>query len=108
MSVRWLVSACELKIYSSPGVQGEHVSSCGASPLGWHDDEGPHEPLEPCPAVESLDAPDIKIRHEAIGCVTINKHLLFADVTIETRGGQVIVARGFTRSDTEQIASLIG
>ena len=51
---------------------------------------------------------DIKIRHEAIGCVTINKHLLFADVTIETRGGQVIVARGFTRSDTEQIASLIG
>ena len=51
---------------------------------------------------------DIKIRHEAIGCVTLNKHLLFADVIIETRGGQVITARGFTRSDAETIAELIG
>ena len=51
---------------------------------------------------------DIKLRHEAIGCVTLNKHLLFADIIIETRGGQVITARGFTRSDAEEIATLIG
>lgn len=51
---------------------------------------------------------DIKLRHEAIGCVTLNKHLLFADIIIETRGGQVITARGFTRSDAETIASIIG
>ncbi len=51
---------------------------------------------------------DIKIRHEAVGCVTLNKHLLFADIIIETRGGQVITAHGFTRSDAEQISELIG
>ena len=51
---------------------------------------------------------DVKIRHEAIGCVTLNKHLVFADVIIETRGGQVITAHGFMRSDAEEIVSLIG
>ena len=51
---------------------------------------------------------DIKIRHEAVGCVTLNKHLLFADIIIETRGGQVITAHCFTRSDAEQISELIG
>lgn len=43
---------------------------------------------------------DVKLRHEAIVCVTLNKHLLFADIIIETRGWQVITARGFMRSST--------
>lgn len=50
---------------------------------------------------------DIKTCHEAIGCVTLSKHLLFADVIIATRGGQVITAHGFTRSDAETIAQFI-
>lgn len=51
---------------------------------------------------------DIKVRHDAVGCVTLDKHLIFADIIIETRGGQVIKARGFTRGDAETIAELIG
>ena len=51
---------------------------------------------------------DIKVRHEAVGCVTLDKHLIFADIIIETRGGQVIKAHGFTRGDAETIAKLIG
>lgn len=51
---------------------------------------------------------DTKIRHETVGCVSLNKHLLFTDVIIETRGGQVITARGFTHTDAELIVHLIG
>ena len=47
------------------------------------------------------------VRFGAIGSVTIQKHLLFADIYIETRGGREIIARGFTRDDAEEIASLI-
>jgi hypothetical protein len=39
--------------------------------------------------------------------VSIQKHLLFADIYIETRGGREIVAKGFTRSDAEEIAALV-
>ena len=48
------------------------------------------------------------VRFGAIGSVSIQKHLLFADIYIETKGGREIVAKGFTRSDAEEIASLLG
>ena len=48
-----------------------------------------------------------RVRFGAIGSVSIQKHLLFADIYIETRGGREIVAKGFTRSDAEDIAALI-
>ncbi len=48
-----------------------------------------------------------RVRFGAIGSVSIQKHLLFADIYIETRGGREIVAKGFTRSDAEEIAALI-
>ena len=51
---------------------------------------------------------ETKIRLSAVGSVSVQQHLLFADIIIETRGGQVITARGFTRNDAEEIASLIG
>ncbi len=50
---------------------------------------------------------ETKIRFGAIGSVTVNKHLLFADVIIESNGGQVIRACGFTRSDANDIADLL-
>lgn len=48
-----------------------------------------------------------KIRFSAIGSVSINKHLLFADIIIETNGGQVIIANGFTHSDAKLISDLL-
>lgn len=48
-----------------------------------------------------------RVRFGAIGSVSIQKHLLFADIYIETKGGREIIARGFTRYDAEEIASLI-
>lgn len=48
-----------------------------------------------------------RVRFGAIGSVSIQKHLLFADIYIETKGGREIVAKGFTRSDAEEIALLL-
>ena len=48
-----------------------------------------------------------RVRVGARGSVTVHKHLLFADIYIETRGGRDIVAHGFTRSDAEKIAALL-
>ena len=48
-----------------------------------------------------------KIRFSAIGSVSINKHLLFADIIIETNGGQVITANGFSHSDAKKITRLL-
>ena len=50
---------------------------------------------------------EIKIRHSAIGSVSLDKHLLFADIIIETNGGQRITARGFSRSDASMIRDLL-
>lgn len=50
---------------------------------------------------------ETKINFGAIGCVSIDKHILFADVIIETRGGMSIRANGFSKSDAERIAALI-
>jgi hypothetical protein len=47
------------------------------------------------------------VKFGAIGSISIQKGLLFADIYIETRGGREVVARGFSRSDAEKIASLL-
>ena len=47
------------------------------------------------------------INRSAIGSVTLDKHLLFADIIIETNGGKVIRAHGFSRGDAQQIADLL-
>lgn len=51
---------------------------------------------------------EVKIRFAAIGSVSVDKHVLFADVIIETNGGRIIKAKGFTRFDAEEIAELLG
>ena len=48
-----------------------------------------------------------KVRFGAIGSVTIQKGIIFADIHIETRGGREIIAKGFSYSDAESIASII-
>ena len=47
------------------------------------------------------------IMRERIGSVSINQHLLFGDVVIESKGSQTIHAEGFTRSDAKQILRLL-
>lgn len=46
------------------------------------------------------------IQRSSIGSVSLKAGLLFADI-IETNGGQVTVANGFTRSDAKQIQKLL-
>lgn len=55
-----------------------------------------------------IGSKETRIRFDAIGSVTVQKHLLFADIYIETKGGREIIARGFTRYDAEEIASIVG
>lgn len=50
---------------------------------------------------------DIRIRLEKISSVTVDRHLLFDDIIIETKGGQTIKAHGFTHSDALFITELI-
>lgn len=50
---------------------------------------------------------ETKIRFGATASIEINKHLLFADIIIETRGGREIIARGFTRDDADEIKELL-
>ena len=50
---------------------------------------------------------ETKIRFASIGCITVNRHILFSDIVIETKGGKEIRARGFTHFDAKRIASLI-
>lgn len=50
---------------------------------------------------------ETKIRFGAIASVQIDKHILFADIVIETRGGREIIARGFTRDDADEIKELL-
>lgn len=47
------------------------------------------------------------IKRSAIGSVSLDKHLLFADIIIETKGGGVIKAHGFSRGDAQEIADLL-
>ena len=50
---------------------------------------------------------ETKIRLSAVGSVSVQQHLLFADIIIESKGGNVIEARGFSRSDARKIANLL-
>ena len=47
------------------------------------------------------------IQRSAIGSVSLNAGLLFADIIIETKGGQRTVANGFTRSNAKRIQQLL-
>ncbi len=47
------------------------------------------------------------IQRNAIGSVSLKAGLFFADIIIETKGGQVTVANGFSRADAKQIQQLL-
>jgi len=47
------------------------------------------------------------IMRERIGSVSLNQHLLFGDIVIESKGSQTIHAEGFTRSDAKNILKLL-
>ena len=51
---------------------------------------------------------ETKIRLSAVGSVSVRQHLLFADIIIESTGGNVIEARGFSRGEAREIADLLG
>ena len=50
---------------------------------------------------------ETKIKLSSVGRVSEQQHLLFADILIESKGGNTIEARGFSRGDARQIADLI-
>ena len=50
---------------------------------------------------------EIKVQFNSLGSITIEKHILFADIVIETSGGNRIVAKGFTREDADEISRII-
>ena len=54
-----------------------------------------------------IGSKETKIRFGAIGSVSVNKHLLFADIIIETNGGLRVVAKGFTRDDADEIMEIL-
>ena len=54
-----------------------------------------------------IGSTEIKVCFDAIASVSCDKHVLFADIVIETRGGRCIVAHGFTRSDANEIVELL-
>ena len=47
------------------------------------------------------------IQRAGIGSVSLKVGLFFADIIIETKGGQVTVANGFLRSDANKILELL-
>lgn len=54
-----------------------------------------------------IGSKETQIRFGAIASIHIDKHILFADIIIETKGGREIVARGFTRDDADEIKELL-
>ena len=50
---------------------------------------------------------ETKIRLSSVGSVSVRQPLLFADIIIESKGGNVIVARGFSRGEAREIADLL-
>lgn len=54
-----------------------------------------------------IGSKETKIRFGAIASMSCDKHVLFADIYIETRGGREIIARGFTRDDADKIVNLL-
>ena len=47
------------------------------------------------------------IQRAGIGSVSLKVGLFFADIIIETKGGQITVANGFPRSDAKKILELL-
>ena len=54
-----------------------------------------------------IGSKETKVRFGAVASVLVDKHVLFADIIIETRGGREIVAKGFTRDDADEIKELL-
>ena len=54
-----------------------------------------------------IGSKETEIRFGAIASIQVDKHILFADIIIENRGGREIVARGFTRDDADEIKELL-
>ncbi len=54
-----------------------------------------------------IGSKETKVRFGAIASIEVDKHILFADIIIETKGGREIVARGFTRDDADEIKELL-
>lgn len=54
-----------------------------------------------------IGSKETRIRFGAIASVEVNKHILFADIIIETRGGHGITATGFTRDDARKIKDML-
>jgi len=50
---------------------------------------------------------EVVIQREGIGCVNVNMGLLFGNITIETTGGQKILANGFSRSKVKKIRAVL-
>lgn len=50
---------------------------------------------------------ETKIKLSSVGSVSVQQHLLFADIIIESKGGNAIEARGFSRGDARKIADLL-
>ena len=50
---------------------------------------------------------ETRVRLSAVGSISVRQHVLFADIIIESKGGNAIVARGFTRSDASHIRDLL-
>ncbi len=47
------------------------------------------------------------IQRSNIGSVSVDAGVLFADITIETNGGQVTQLHGFTKSDARKVAQIL-
>ena len=54
-----------------------------------------------------IGSKETKKRFGAIDSIEVDKGVLFADIIIETNGGQITVANGFSRSDAKKIQKLL-
>ncbi|MCQ2333900.1 MAG: PH domain-containing protein [Paludibacteraceae bacterium] len=50
---------------------------------------------------------ETNIMRSNIGSVSLKSGVLFADIIIETNGGQITVINGFNKSDAKQIVRLL-
>lgn len=50
---------------------------------------------------------ETNIMRSNIGSVSLKSGVIFADIIIETNGGQITVINGFTKSDAKQIVRLL-
>ncbi|MDO9512281.1 MAG: hypothetical protein Q7J34_11020 [Bacteroidales bacterium] len=48
-----------------------------------------------------------RLKTSDIASIHIHQHLLFADIIIETKGGRLLEANGFVRSQAQKIKALL-